>query len=394
MQRIFINGVQVAQRFDSEYYNDWLFNPRIVVGNGFGKKKPWKGEIHQLAIFNRALTAEEVRFHYCPAIKITGDFSLNHVIPPLEGKVFPFHLSISEKASALIADKEVNLEIKPRLGFRHIYLECKKMQDSPWFLSGRFQTWFWEDLVDLKAHLEDSSGNNEALLHLTSPGSQPAPITNPGLGVAKFKDVLLRIGNKKAWELSFGEHQEYNVIPLVLENSYWEFKLGAPQPEKRPQLVLAKESIRMEGKWLGEEMDFISEGVGVNRVLNSSTSFSIPFTLELPPKIDPETGDILGETILLKDVEMRISLAVKLHKEGFLGILNADFDYENQIMTLPERRIYNAPVSSAPMYTAPPAAIARSPRVNGLTTVCKLSLKSTFRLSSLFIVANFFQTLV
>ncbi len=347
MLRVFVNGVQVAQSFDPEYYNNWLRNFRkeglsksfrIGVGNTKNENKPWKGEINQLAIFNRALTAKEVTVHYIPVIKITGDFSFDNVIPPLEGEVFPFKLSINNVSSSMTAFLEKDLEIKPSLGFRQIHLECIKSPESGWIFSGRFQTWFWGDLVSLNAHLKSSSKTKPALLQLTSAGSQSDPVIASVLGGAKFKDVLLCIGDQKAWELSFGEHRQFSVIPLVLENSYWEFKMA------RPHLVLT-EPIKLEGNWLGEEMVFISEGKGIKRLLKGAAKFSLPFTLELPAQIDPQTGKAWRDPILAENVIMNISLDVELLKDGFLGVVNANFDYEGQTITLQERRIYVPPVS-------------------------------------------------
>ncbi|MCB0561065.1 MAG: LamG domain-containing protein [Lewinellaceae bacterium] len=343
MQRIFINGVEVAQRFDPGYDNRWEGGLRIAVGanlpggpGNINPSIPWKGEIHQLAIFNRALTQEEARLHYRPAMKITGDFSLDNMIPPLENEVFPFQLNISETAASLTAGQEVDLNIKPQLGFRHIKLECNKKSPS-WEFSGSFQTRFWEDIFGLDARITEADN----LLELTSPVELSHPIHIPGLGIAKYKDILLRIGEEQAWELSFGEHQEYGLISMVVENAiadYGHFRMGGPQ------LVLAS-PIRLDGKWLNEDMAFVSEAMGVGQVLKDSTTFSIPFTLELPPKIDPETGDAWGDPILLSDVPMTISIDVELHKEGFLGILNASFDYEGKTMSLSERRMYVAPAS-------------------------------------------------
>lgn len=327
-QRIFINGVEIAEKYDPGYYNDWLGDLRFALGNDLRKNKPWKGEIQQLVIFDRALTPEEVTVHYSPVVAITGDFSLDNVIPPLKGKAFPFGLDISPADALLTAAQEVDFNINQGLGFRHVYLECTKLPDSPWAFAGEFQTRFWEDLVLLQASL-DAPGNR---LNLSS----PEPLSPSALGM-----VQLLINESEVWKLSFGTHQEYPVVPLVLEQSmpgYREFMLA------RPDITLA-EPIRMKGKWLGEDMDFVSKKTGANRLMEGHAEFAVPFTLLLPPKVDPETGDAWGEAILLDQVDMNISLDVSLLKEGFLGVLNASFNYEGQNIALPERRLYTPPAS-------------------------------------------------
>ena len=327
---IYINGVPVAEKYNPGDNNNWLGKLHIAVGNDIKKNKPWKGEIQQLAIFNRALTAEEVSLHYSPQIKISGNFSLDHVIPPLKDEVFPFNLNIGRQACSLVAAREVDIDIKPGLGFRHILLECLKLPDpdSPWSFSGKFHTRFWEAVVGLNARFDAGTGR----LNLSSPGRQP----EHKLGI-----VELRIGEQDAWELSFGEHQEFAVIPLVLDHAmpgYREFRLGSPK------LVLT-DTISMKGKWLGEQMAFVSQGKGTKQFLKGSAAFSLPFTLNLPPTVDPETGDTWGDTILLENVNMQISIDVEIQKDGFLGVVRAGFDYKGQPVTLPERRIYTPPVS-------------------------------------------------
>ncbi|MEZ4943539.1 MAG: LamG domain-containing protein [Saprospiraceae bacterium] len=333
-QRIFINGVQIAEKYDPGYYNDWLGDLRFALGNDLRKNKPWKGKVQQLAIFNRALTAEDVARHYHPALTITGDFSLDNMIPPLKDEAYPFHLSIREDAAALIATRAVNFDINPRIGFRHVHLECLKSTESKskWSFNGIFQTRFWDDRVLLYAAL-DTGG---ARLQLTSPNPSTEPMNH-----SPFNAVQLTFKKDKNWELAFGKNKELAVLPLVLENAMpgsQEFRLGDPQ-------LSLGDPVRMKGNWLDESMTFTSEGAGTARVLKGSTKFALPFYLVLPPKVDPDTGDTFGEAIEL-DTVMQISLDVELRKEGFLGaVKDISFKHENKKITLPDRRIYVPPVS-------------------------------------------------
>ncbi|TNE61368.1 MAG: LamG domain-containing protein [Bacteroidetes bacterium] len=335
-QRIFINGVEVAEKYDPGYYNDWLGDLRLALGNSLRKglgddprnDKPWKGEVQQLAIYNRALTAADVNQHYRPVVRITGDLRLDHVIAPLKDKAFPSVLSLDWDNAALTVAQEVDYNINQGLGFRYVQLNCTKQPDSPWAFAGEFQTRFWEDLVPLRANVSTADGR----LNLTS----PEPLSPSALG-----EIALQVNNSDVWQLSFGKHQEYPVVPLVLEQSmpgYREFMLA------RPEITLA-EPISMKGKWLEEEVEFVSRKTGANRFMKGSIGFSVPFTLLLPPHVDPETGDVLGDPILLDQVDMLITLDVQLLKEGFLGVLNAHFMFNGQDIVLPERRLYTPPAS-------------------------------------------------
>ena len=355
MQRIYINGILTVERHNPDYLNLWGGNLRMVVGSDIPhmtpgniyKGQPWKGEIHHLAIYNRALTGEEVNLHYLPAVKITGDFSLDNMIAPLTDEAYPFHLTTSEDSAALVASREVDFNIKPQLGFRKIEIDCNKLKDASWAFSGKFQTIFWEDFFELNAHLEESSGS----LELTSSPDETQPINISGIGVAKYNDILLKIGNENNWELSFGEHQEHGLISMVLENHVSEYggiKIG------RPHLLLSDPTI-LNGNWLGEEMVFTSEereidDVNWGQILKGSTAFDMIFSLIIPATVNETSGIRNGEDIELIDTIIHISLEVELQQEGFLALLNSNFDYtapsgEQKNIQLAERRLYQAPAS-------------------------------------------------
>lgn len=354
MQRIYLNGIQVVERHNPDYLNIWGGNLRMIVGSDIPhmtagniyKGRPWKGEVHHLAIYNRALTGEEVNLHYLPSVKITGDISLDDMIAPLTDEIYPFQLTTNETESSLIASREVDFNIKPQLGFRKIYLTCHKLKDSPWTFAGKFQTRFWEDFFELNAQLGESGK-----LHLTSSPDQFQPINIPGIGVAKYRDILLKIGDSNEWELSFGAHHEFGLISMVLENAipdYDDFNLG------RPHLQLT-DPIILNGNWLGEDMVFTSDEkkigeVSLGKILKGSTSFDMIFSLIIPASIHETNGISNGEDIKLIDTTIHISLDVELQKEGFFAKLNRGFDYTapsgvKKNISLPERRLYQSPTS-------------------------------------------------
>ncbi len=355
MQRIYINGVLTVERHNPDYLNLWGGNLRMVVGSDIPhmnpgniyKGQPWKGEIHHLAIYNRALTGEEVNLHYLPAVKITGNISLDNMIVPLTDEAYPFQLTTNEDTAALVASREVDFNIKPQLGFRKIDIDCNKLKDDPWTFSGKFQTLFWEDFFELNANLEESTGN----LELTSSPNETQSINILGIGVAKYNDILLKIGNENKWELSFGEHQEHGLISMVLENHVSEYggvKLG------RPHLRLSDPTI-LNGNWLGEKMIFTAEekkidDVVLGQILKGSTDFDMIFSLIIPASINETSGIRNGEDIELTNSILHISLDVELQKEGFFALLNCNFDYtapsgEQENLSLAERRLYQAPAS-------------------------------------------------
>lgn len=58
--RLFLDGKEVATNTVAGDMNRWPDDCRLVVGNEVGGDRPWRGEISLLALYSRALTAEEV----------------------------------------------------------------------------------------------------------------------------------------------------------------------------------------------------------------------------------------------------------------------------------------------------------------------------------------------
>lgn len=342
-----------------------LFNPtsedknrnlRIALGNFstlIGQNNFWSGEIHQMAIYIRALAANEVQFHYQPATKISGDFKFSHVVAPLAEASLPFDLQLKESTAVLTAYMNGDFRVRDQLRFRQISLVCHKSIADPWTFESRFQTQFWGDLFELDTH--QSSDTDPTDMLLSSPVSPSAPVTASGLGMAKYKDISLKAGDH-AWELSFGENPEYGLISMVLGNSipdYGSFRLGGAK------LVLPVEpstaAIRLEGKWLGEDVVFESHGTGDDMVLKlkegTQLEFDMNFSVSIPAPVHEASGIRIGEDIVLSntDVEhkdMHIGLDIELQKAGFFAVLTRNFDYgTSKNLSLGERHIYEAPAS-------------------------------------------------
>jgi hypothetical protein len=66
---LYVDGAEVARATVAGNLSNWIESYRLGFGNEFTYDRPWLGEYHFAAFYNRALTAEEVREHYRAGIE-------------------------------------------------------------------------------------------------------------------------------------------------------------------------------------------------------------------------------------------------------------------------------------------------------------------------------------
>lgn len=73
--RLFINGKQVARKNTPGDPSNWNDSFQLALGNELSSDRPWLGEFRLVAIFNRALSADEVaaHFRYGPTARLTPE---------------------------------------------------------------------------------------------------------------------------------------------------------------------------------------------------------------------------------------------------------------------------------------------------------------------------------
>jgi len=62
--RLFLNGKEVAERAVDGDLSNWNPNHELALGNELTGDRPWRGTFHLVAIYNRHLSAQEVRDHH------------------------------------------------------------------------------------------------------------------------------------------------------------------------------------------------------------------------------------------------------------------------------------------------------------------------------------------
>ena len=68
----YVNGVQVGHRKVPGDFSNWDDGYRLGLGNEFTGDRPWQGEWHLVAIYNRALDPAEVKQNYNAGASATG----------------------------------------------------------------------------------------------------------------------------------------------------------------------------------------------------------------------------------------------------------------------------------------------------------------------------------
>jgi hypothetical protein len=61
---LYVDGVDVARTTGGGALSNWNESYRLAVGNEISGDRPWLGEVHLVAVYSRALTADEVKQNF------------------------------------------------------------------------------------------------------------------------------------------------------------------------------------------------------------------------------------------------------------------------------------------------------------------------------------------
>lgn len=143
----YINGVCCKTGRINGSFEDWEEDVKLIIGNDTRGTGPWAGELYQLAIYNRALSEEEVRTHYAPHVYVLGEASLNSVPPPLD-QPLTATWEINPAASKLDLKGDHKI-LSPQLHFEDIDLSLHIDSKGKMTPSGNIKTALWGNLFNL-----------------------------------------------------------------------------------------------------------------------------------------------------------------------------------------------------------------------------------------------------
>ena len=86
--RVYIGGKEVAQRQVEGSLRNWSDEFRLSLANELTGDRPWKGELHLVALYDRALTPEEISQNFAAGSPGAIDYAA--VLPPLADREIDF----------------------------------------------------------------------------------------------------------------------------------------------------------------------------------------------------------------------------------------------------------------------------------------------------------------
>ena len=86
--RIYLNGKEQASQKIAGDFSGWSDKYRLSLANEMTGDRPWLGELHLVAIFSRALSAEEVSRNFAAGVPSAVDYAA--LLPPASSRKIDF----------------------------------------------------------------------------------------------------------------------------------------------------------------------------------------------------------------------------------------------------------------------------------------------------------------
>ena len=341
-ERIYINGLEAASQQLKGNLSEWKNKYHLLLGNEKNGDRAWQGELYQLAIYNRALSAEEIHRHYFPQVTLTGTFKIAQAPVPMD---IPFEADIAllPNKSTIQIQHEAPLQVRPMLALSQLALSWSKDLSTDWQVSGGLEASFWESPVPMQASLRGEAATS-VLSFGTKPDEKQA-FNLPNLGTLSFFNLQLDAVDN--WKLSSETDMEYAILPAIQHRA---FDLNSDLMLIGPSMSMDDIDIILLGSWLKEVWRFYAKKENDLFILSASQSFSLPFSLELPSLYDPASGVLISEPISLDQELIYIELVLSLNGDGFLLDIASEFSWADgqavdQNIELPTFQLYQPPAS-------------------------------------------------
>jgi hypothetical protein len=358
-ERVFVNTQLVAERDYPGSFAQWSDDVALLVGDD-KKNDPdtdqWQGRILHLSIYDRPLDEDEIVRRYVPTFAIeNATFGLVRVPAPLAGVSVPATLQVGVSKMELTASGEVELAIRPNLGFSSLGFELAKLGDASWTFGGVCGVRVWHGVADLQA--SRSAGK---LLQLTSPADRGASFDIPGLGAIAFGGIELTVtssGSNLAWSLSSARYLAFTAVPADLPP---EVAVDSDLKLLRPTLGLDDTDVLLQGQWLGEPLvlhtrvndrDLSSRpGDRAEYRFEGQTSFAFDVAVDLPAPVHEQSGITIGRDVHLDGATLNVAFDLVIRNRGFSAKLDRNIDYVDaqggaNNLKLARRRLVQAPAT-------------------------------------------------
>lgn len=319
-----------------------LGNEATYPGSNHSNNRTWQGDLHQVAIFNRALSPEEIYQHYYPVLEIQGQFRLQNAPAPLDAP-FLATLVLEQPGSRHLEVTVNEVGVRQVADLLHVTaVEMVLRQPLPevgvassrWALhSGRVESVLWGNSLSFKMQgTADSGGVNLALVTPAS-GSGEVSIKLEGLNTLVFSRLELqsqRTDNGAIWQFNSTTDMTEVPLPRVRDGRPFDFnvdfKLRLTPPVLGFEPTGDGQRVVLNGRWLDQSLALYGDSLSRGFVLRDAIALQLPFQIYLDPIADPDTGLPLVNPMTLTS-EMAATVELELTSLGFLAYVSGTFPW-------------------------------------------------------------------
>ena len=356
--RIYINGfLDRSEHSEGELEGRgaWSDNNayELVMGNvasglkNTSSDRSWLGHLHRVALYNRALSPEEIYQQYYPTITAVGTFRFTQPPKPLD-QAFPASLSLEYEGDGIlqltVADT-TQLTVTPQFSFTALNLVLQQdlgEGETQFSLTdGEIQSTLWGNAVTFATVGESTEQGLKFTLQSPPVELEVARVSDmlsdidiklDGLNTLTFNDITVEsllppddpAHVNVPWQMGSSTDMQEVILPRSRDGRPFDwtvdFKLLTPS------LTIADEKIKLQGTWLDQPLALFGWWRNGQFVLQGDSQFSLPFQLQLGPVVVPGTTEVLVEQATIQSV-METTLTLELTKLGFLAHVASHFTW-------------------------------------------------------------------
>ncbi|MEM9215987.1 MAG: LamG domain-containing protein [Cyanobacteria bacterium P01_F01_bin.150] len=365
---------------------------QLVMGNvptglrSSSDDRRWLGLLHRIAIYSRALTAEEIYQQYYPTVLAEGTFRLNNPPNPLDIG-FPATLSLEANGNGSL-QLQVNypaqgpsgqatdaLTVTPQFSFTSLdwlfYQDLDDESQAFIFDEGEMQGQLWGNAIAFAVSTDETEATDQGLklvlqsppvdLELARTGDMLSDIDIKldGLNTLTFDRIVVESlvppdTASVAWQITSFTRMQEVLLPRLKDGRPFDWTVDFKL--LNPALAIEDGKVKLTGTWLEQDLSLYGEWRDGQFVMRGDRTFSLPFSLNLGPIFAPGTTELIVDSAAIDSV-METTLNLELTNLGFLAQATSTFtwtDKENttHTFTVPTFTTSQPPLTANQILTA------------------------------------------
>ena len=362
---LYIDGQEVASTAIGGDLSNWETFELAIANEFKDPDRSWQGEFYRVAVYNQALTPEQVRQLYYPKVLTTGALRLTDMPAPLDQTLATE--IVYEDEFSLIESKATTPRLAtPQFQFDRITLSWKKTGTDPWALqhnSSAVEATLWQQNT-FTLGTKDNAGQPEQFLPLIPQPNQPLKLVLQNLGEITVENFELQPSSfegRPQWELIADVRESEIILPGI--NRPFDFKTDFKLTDldlviefvDDPLRSVAEDRVLLTGKGLEKSLGFYGVSIGEQFLLRSATQFQLLFNLTLGPIHEPGTTIRVAEQVKVCPTPgcrqiMSLNTLIELNGAGFKAVINGEFPWQDsfgrvQTLQVPEFTTFILPTT-------------------------------------------------